>query len=67
VPMHVFVLLDNGYYEKDRNRLAGKKLADFISKENGNYIFLKRFSKACRASVGREGIGGGALTVDGWE
>ena len=31
------------------------------------YIFLKRFSKAWRASVGRDGDGGGLVAVEGWE
>ena len=31
------------------------------------YIFLKRFSKAWRASVGRDGDGGGDVAVEGWE
>jgi hypothetical protein len=32
-----------------------------------HYIFLKRFSKAWRASVGRDGDGGGLVAVEGWE
>jgi hypothetical protein len=32
-----------------------------------HYIFLKRFSKAWRASVGRDGDGGGVVAVEGWE
>ena len=31
------------------------------------YIFLKRFSKAWRASVGRDGDGCGLVAVEGWE
>jgi hypothetical protein len=30
-----------------------------------DYIFLKRFSKAWRASVGRDGDGGGDVAVEG--
>jgi hypothetical protein len=38
-----------------------------VGYELRDYIFLKRFSKAWRASVGREGDGGGATTLEGCE
>jgi transcriptional regulator CtsR len=58
-------LLPQGRIEEGKRDEVAPKIS--AKKSNTNYIFLNRFSNACRASVGREGDGGGALTAEGCE